>query len=143
MVLEGSTGFSGAFARQVTLNKESALARPTRDLLNALELSAKEGGIMLLGEGVLIDGGRSTPVTLQFKEGKYFKTDNENKHFTRSQLVLLASEGKFVGTLTARHGAKVGIIVEIIITYTFLRFHRLTLRHCIPICVLCSRNLFQ
>ena len=38
---------------------------------------------------------------------------------------------------------QIRIIVEIIITYTFLRFHRLTLRHCIPICVLCSRNLFQ
>ncbi|RKU13813.1 hypothetical protein C6501_08980 [Candidatus Poribacteria bacterium] len=109
MVLEGSTGFSGTFARQVTLNKMSALTRPTRDLLNALELSAKEGGIILLGEGLLIDGDKSTPVALQFKEGKYVKTDGDNKTFTRSQLVLLASEGKFVGTFTARHGTKVGI----------------------------------
>ncbi len=37
----------------------------------------------------------------------------------------------------------VDIIVEIIIICTFLRFHRLTLQHCIPIYVLCSRNLFQ
>ncbi len=109
MVLEGSTGFSGAFARQVTLNNTSALTRPTRDLLNALELSAKEGGIMLLGEGVFIDGDKSTPVTLQFKEKTYVKTDGDSKTFTRAQLVLLASEGKFVGTFTARHGAKVGI----------------------------------
>jgi len=109
MVLEGSTGFSGAFARQVTLNKESALTRPTRDILNTLELSAKEGGIMLLGEGVLIDGDKSTPVTLQFKEGKYVKKDDDHKTFTRAQLVLFASDGKFVGTFTARHGAKVGI----------------------------------
>ncbi|MDE0084662.1 MAG: hypothetical protein OXU23_03050 [Candidatus Poribacteria bacterium] len=109
MVLEGSTGFSGAFARQVTLNKTSSLAQPTRDLLNALELSAKEGGIVLLGEGMLIEGKKSTSVTLQFKEGKYVKTDDDSKTFTRSQLVLLASEGKFVGTFTARHGTKVGI----------------------------------
>ena len=109
MVLEGSTGFSGAFARQVTLNKESALIRSTRDLLNALELSAKEGGIVLLGEGVFIDGDISTPATFQFKVGKYVKTDEDSKTFTRAQLVLLASDGKFVGTFTARHGTKVGI----------------------------------
>ena len=64
---------------------------------------------MLLGEGVLIDGDKSTPVTLQFKEGKYVKKDDDHKTFTRAQLVLFASEGKFVGTFTARHGAKVGI----------------------------------
>lgn len=109
MVLEGSTGFSGAFARQVTLNKTSAITRPTRDLLNALELSAKEGGIVLLGEGVLIDGNTSTPIILRFKEDKYVKTDDSHKTFTRAQLVLLASEGKYVGTFTARHGAKVGV----------------------------------
>ncbi len=109
MVLEGGTGFSGAFARQVTLNKDSAFARSTRDLLNALELSAKENGIVLLGEGVLIDGEESTVVALQFKENTYVTTDNEDKTFTRAQLVLLASEEKFVGTFTARHGAKVGV----------------------------------
>ena len=55
MVTEGSTGFSGSFARQVTLNAVSAGAEQTDDLLDALELSAAEGGIVLQGEGVLID----------------------------------------------------------------------------------------
>ena len=54
MVLEGSTGFSGSFARQVTLNQVSANAALSGDLLDALELSAREGGIVLQGEGVFI-----------------------------------------------------------------------------------------
>ena len=37
MVLEGSTGFSGAFARQVTLNPSSVRDSLTDDLLKALE----------------------------------------------------------------------------------------------------------
>ena len=41
MVLEGSTGFSGAFARQVTLNQKSAEAALTADLLDALEKQIK------------------------------------------------------------------------------------------------------
>ena len=60
MVTEGSTGFSGSFARQVTLNAASAGAAQTDDLLDALELSAAEGGIVLQGEGVLIDGGHAS-----------------------------------------------------------------------------------
>ena len=121
MVLEGSTGFSGAFARQITLNKASANARFTHDLLNALELSAKEGGIALIGEGVFIGTKKSVPVALQFKKRAYIRTDSNRKFttaktgqglpttFTRDQLISFAAEGKFIGTFTARHGPKVGI----------------------------------
>jgi YVTN family beta-propeller protein len=124
MVLEGSTGYSGSFARQVTLNKKSANDDLTKDLLNALELSASEGAIVLEAEGVLIDGAQTSPVRLQFQGGSYFvaevaKTSEGTSEilassakpntFTRAKLVSLASTGKFVGTFTGRHGAKADI----------------------------------
>ena len=37
----------GAYDRQITLNKTSATASDAGELLNALELSAQEGGIRL------------------------------------------------------------------------------------------------
>jgi hypothetical protein len=61
MVLEGSTGYSGSFARQVTLNKASANDDLTGDLLGALELSAGEGGVVLEVDGVLIGGSKPQP----------------------------------------------------------------------------------
>ena len=67
MVLEGSTGFSGAFARQVTLNRKTANQKLTGDLLDSLEQSAAEGGVVLQAEGVLIDSDQTvTPIKLQY-----------------------------------------------------------------------------
>ncbi|MDE0401758.1 MAG: hypothetical protein OYL97_10820 [Candidatus Poribacteria bacterium] len=130
MVLEGSTGFSGVFARQVTLNAVSAETSSTNDLLNALERAASEGGIVLQGEGVFINEGNAIPVAFEFTDGIYGVVDSECKSlasmieqreqsagdfskdattFTRAALVSLAADGYFVGTFTARHGAKVGI----------------------------------
>jgi YVTN family beta-propeller protein len=111
MVLEGSTGFSGAFARQITLDKETADAALTKDLLDALEQSAGEGGIVLQGEGVFIDGARATPVALQFDArfngGTYVGRSGHREAFTRDHLASLARAGRFVGTFTARLGATV------------------------------------
>ena len=108
MVLEGSTGFSGSFARQVTLNATSVNEDLTGGLLNALEVSATEGGIVLEGEGVFIDDGKSKPVELQFdpefQGGVYVSKARDRKAFTREQLVALAVDGQFVGTFTGRHG---------------------------------------
>jgi hypothetical protein len=113
MVLEGSTGYSGAFARQVALNKASAKDDLTDDMLSALEMSAGEGAIVLEAEGVLIDGAKSTPVELQFdatfKGGTYVRKNGDRKSFTRQELVALASRGKFIGTFTARHGARADV----------------------------------
>ncbi|MSQ97146.1 MAG: hypothetical protein EXR98_21695 [Gemmataceae bacterium] len=110
MVLEGSTGFSGAFARQVTLGKKSAGEELTADLLSALELSASEGAVVLEGEGVFIKDKKAEPVALQFdqkyKGGAYVKKGGDRESFNRKELIALASAGKFVGTFTARHGAK-------------------------------------
>ena len=54
MVLEHSTGFSGSFARQVTLSKQSLADDTTMDLLAALEQSAQEEAIELVGNGVFL-----------------------------------------------------------------------------------------
>jgi YVTN family beta-propeller protein len=113
MVLEGSTGFSGSFARSVTLNQASADSSQTSGLMDALELSAAEGGIVLQGEGVFIDGETTTPVALQFDRrvagGSYLERADGPGSFTRAELLALALEGKFIGTFTARLGANVDV----------------------------------
>ncbi len=105
MVLEGSTGFSGSFARQITLNKRTADEPLTKDMLDALERSSGDGGIVLQAEGTLIENGNASPTTLQFDGGAYVQNDGERSAISRDQLISLAAEGKFVGTFTGRHGA--------------------------------------
>jgi hypothetical protein len=113
MVLEGSTGFPGAYARQVTLNRESAKSELTADLLDALERSAGDGAIVLQGEGVFLDGGKATPAALEydakFQGGSYGKRDGDREAFSRAKLSALASHGRFLGTFTARLGARVDV----------------------------------
>ena len=113
MVLEGSTGFSGSFARQVTVSQDTATTSRTADLLDALELSASEGGIVLQGEGMFIDGATTTPVTLQFdplfEGGAYVERIDEPNSFTPDELVSLAAAGEFIATFTARVGSKADV----------------------------------
>ncbi len=113
MVTEGSTGFSGSFARSVTLNQATESAALTRDLLDALEVSAREGGIVLQGEGIFIDGSTATPVALQLEGGTYVERDaggdGDSESFTRAELMSLAASGLFVGTFTGRLGINVDV----------------------------------
>ncbi len=125
MVIEGSTGFDGAFARQVTLNQESAASELTSNLLDALEKSAAGGGIVLQGEGVLLEDSvqniteshtkavTATPLSLQYDHqlngGSYVDHADGSRAFTRDELISLAAQGTLVGTLTARLGAKVDV----------------------------------
>lgn len=110
MVLEGSTGFSGTFARQVTLNRASAKQTLTADLLNAMEQSHREGGILLQAEGVFIRETKGSAVALDFDGksagGGYREVNGGSATFTREKLLALAAEGGFVGTFTARLGVK-------------------------------------
>ncbi len=109
MVLEGSTGYSGSFARQITLSKETADEPLTHDLLEALEVSAKDGGVVLQVEGVFVDNHEPNTTKLQFdagfQGGVYVQIEGERHAWSRQQLVTLASEQRFVGTFTGRHGA--------------------------------------
>ena len=113
MVLEGSTGFSGAFARQVTLDRRTASTAFTAAFLDALEGAAAEGAVVLQGEGVRITEGQSTPMELEFKgnakNGSYLDRHRAGKPFARSDLIALAAGGHFVGTFTARLGTRVDV----------------------------------
>ena len=118
MVLEGSTGFPGAFARQVTLGKDSVDPKTERssltfDLLNAMEQASREGSVVLQADGVFIDGEKSAHASLRFDPkhdgGGYDTGEGDRAVYSRAQLVALAKEGKFVGTFTARLGAKVDV----------------------------------
>ncbi|HCK53714.1 MAG TPA: hypothetical protein DIC23_10900 [Planctomycetaceae bacterium] len=111
MVLENSTGFSGSFARQVTLSQASIQNERTTDLLDALELSAAEKAVVLQGSGAFVDDTRATPVTLVFhhqaKDRHYMEMGGKGRSFTRKALIDLASKGKFLGTFTAGLGTGV------------------------------------
>ncbi len=105
MVLEGSTGYSGSFARQVTLSQETSGSDSTSDLLAALESSAAEGGIVLRAEGVFLEKEkRGRSAVLQFDGTTYATVSGEGRKYSRAELVSLASEGEFLGTFTGRHG---------------------------------------
>ena len=111
MVLETSTGYSGSFARQVTINQTSAKEPLTADLLNALENSAADGSIILQGAGQFIRDGKARATSLQFdsqhQDGSYVEIGGDRKAYRRSQLVKLATEGRFIGTFTANLGTAV------------------------------------
>ena len=109
MVLEGSTGYSGTFARQVTLNDASAGDPEVNDILAALEVSANENAVVLDCDGMLIEDGQSTPLALQFANGTYVSGGKDGEGFSRDALVRLASTSKFVGTFTGRHGRKADV----------------------------------
>ena len=104
MVLEGSTGFSGTFARQVSLNADTADEPLTAALLDALESTAREGGVVLECDGLFMNDKASRAVTMQYTD--QYKPINGSQPYRRQRLVQLAREGKFIGTFTARHGAK-------------------------------------
>lgn len=105
MVLEGSTGHSGAFARQVTLNADTADEPLTASLLDALEAAAREGGVALRCEGVFFGKGKKArPVVMRYDD--HYVPLGGKQPYPRMRLVQLAREGKFVGTFTGRHGPK-------------------------------------
>ena len=105
MILEGSVGFSGAHGRQTTLNTRTARLRATAQLLDALEQSAGEGGIVLQGEGVLQrEDGAQDVLALEYREGAYHDRDCD-RSFSRDALLRMAARGEALLTLTARLGA--------------------------------------
>ena len=106
MVLQTSTGFSGSFGRQVTLNEQTADAPLTEQLLRALELSGEEGGVILQGEGVLMADGETSALAVEFGGGVY-RTRDGSESYDRSELVGLATDGELVLTLTGRSGTNI------------------------------------
>ncbi len=114
MVEEGSTGWSGSFARSWTLNQDTANTTETADLFDALERSAGEGGVVLEAEGVFLDGSGQTLVDLQYqdpfgplRDGSYMVRQDSTTSYTRGELVSRAAAGTFLGSFTSRPGASV------------------------------------
>ena len=110
MVLEGSTGFSGALGRQVTLSNATANDEVTLDLLQALERSASEGAIVLEANGVLLEHEVSNSIELRWIDGKYISKTDDAPVLSPQEIISLAADGKFSGTLTARHGSDADMI---------------------------------
>ena len=106
MVLEGSTGFAGAFGRQVTLNADSAGRARTTRVLDALETAAAEDAVVLQAEGVRLEDGDATPLALQFADGRY-ASRNGDAAFSRAELRRAAERGELVLTITGRAGPNV------------------------------------
>ena len=109
MFLEGGTGFSGAFARQVTVDAQAATAAraETEALLADLERAAADGVIQLAGEGVRLAGGTPEPLALLFARGVYGPRTGRAAPLTRGALLDEAASGALVMTLTGRLGPNV------------------------------------
>ena len=108
MILEGSVGAPGSFARQVTLNVNTADLDQTVDMLDALELADQEGAIVLEGEGILLNTeGDPSVIALSFEEDIYQDNLDQPTEYSRDELLDLARDEELLLTLTARFGTGV------------------------------------
>ncbi len=109
MVRQGSTGFHGAFARQVTLNADTALRGETRATLKRLEKAARDGAIVLRGEGMRTDAdGNARRVVIEHRNGRY-EAVGEHGVYGSHRLRRNAADGNMVVTLTGYAGPGVGV----------------------------------
>lgn len=129
MVLEGSTGFPGAFARQLTLNSDTESDSLSLDLLRCLEASATEESIDLWVHGVFLDEPEPRKVTLKldhrgtddfpipadatavpvYAEVLSIAADTPEskralRRYSSTDLQKLARDKKFIGTFTGNLG---------------------------------------
>lgn len=110
MVLEGSTGVSGAFGRHVTANQDTATDSEALALIEALERADEEGAVLLHVDGAFIsvDGGESTQLDYDAASQSYRSAgETEAATFTREELLAYAQSGDFVGTFSGRMPLKV------------------------------------
>jgi hypothetical protein len=111
MVLEMSTGFVGAFGRQVTLDRTTAGATATHGLLAALEAAAVAGSAVVRGEGTWLRDGRQEDMTLAIDgaEGAAgYVVAPSGERLSRDELLAGAAAGRWIVTLTARGGPEAG-----------------------------------
>ena len=104
MVLEMSTGFSGAFGRQLTLSKESSNSDAQADLLGALERASEQGAIVLEADGVLIKDNLPQRIHLQLDADNVYRNASGTLSIKHDELLERVREGELIMTLTARHG---------------------------------------
>ncbi|MFN8858593.1 MAG: hypothetical protein ACK50P_23725 [Planctomycetaceae bacterium] len=112
MVLEGSTGFPGAFARQVTLSRDTGSEPAIHDLLHALVNAARQELGVLEGVGVRMVNGVKAPLKLQWVRERGFVMAGAGptvpSDWSEADLLAKAAEGEVVVTLVARLGAQAG-----------------------------------
>lgn len=105
MVTEGSTGFSGAFARQVALDMRRANQAYTATLLKHLTQAAREGTVCLRGRGHFITDGET--LVLQYRDGYFSPISQPTRRYDPDTLLAMARDGEFVGVFTADLGRNV------------------------------------
>lgn len=111
MVLEMSTGFAGAFGRQVTLDRGTAGAATTHDLLAALEGAAVAGSAVVRGEGTRLRDGRHDDVTLEIVAvdgAASYVAEPAGARLSRDELLAESAAGRWSVTFTARGGPESG-----------------------------------
>ena len=103
MIVEGSVGFSGALGRQLTLSADTAARPDIAELLDALERSASEGGVVLHATGILLGSdlpfrfrAEPRPLSLFYRAGAYRAANG--RFFSRRGLLNLAAAGDLVLT---------------------------------------------
>ncbi len=106
MVVEGSMGYSGSFARQVTLTPETVSRDESMLIMNALEQAALEAGIMLRGEGRLLASSQS--VSLVYRDEIYQDVAEAARHYSSAELLGAVGSGELVVTLTGWSGRNIG-----------------------------------
>ncbi len=108
MVLEASTGFVGGFGRQATLNRATADDAQILDLLASLEQAARDGSVVLSGEGLWLDGDSPAPVRFTVANDTddplvaYQETGGSGGTFSATDLADAAADGRLLVTFTAR-----------------------------------------
>jgi hypothetical protein len=108
MVLEASTGFVGGFGRQATLNRATADDAQILDLLASLEQAARDGSVVVSGEGLWLDGDSPAPVRFTVANNTddplvaYQETGGSGGTFSATDLADAAADGRLLVTFTAR-----------------------------------------
>lgn len=107
MFKESSTGFSGAFGRQATLNKSTVKDAVTLDIIAALEKATNKGSVVLEVSCVFPSRASARPASFRFdsKSNTYNELPAGGRTFSRRQFLELATKGEFVGTFTGYHGS--------------------------------------
>ena len=110
MVLEGSTGFPGAFARQATLNHLTAGDVLIRELTAALLDAARQGTVSLQSNGVSMSETAVKECTLSIAGAAgnelRIEAEGQSRSVTLDELFDLAERGELVLTLTAHLGTQ-------------------------------------
>jgi len=108
MVLQASTGFAGAFGRQVTIDRTTAGDRLARELLAALEDAVADGAVIVRGEGTWAAEGGERPVTVALRADErgvaYLIDGGDGAGLPREAILEAAAEGRLAVTFTARGG---------------------------------------